>query len=48
MLAVELADDSLAWELSDSTWRPVDRRHTLETHLELQERAAKRSVVELR
>jgi polyphosphate kinase len=48
VLAVELADDSLAWELSDSTWRPVDRRHTLETHLELQERAAKRSVVELR
>jgi hypothetical protein len=48
VLAVELADDSLAWELSDSTWTPVDRRHTLETHLELQERAAKRAVVELR
>jgi len=48
VLAVELADDSLAWELSDGTWTPVDRRHTLETHLELQERAAKRAVVELR
>ena len=48
VLDVELADDSLAWELSDAVWQPVDRRHTLETHLELQERAAKRAVVELR
>jgi polyphosphate kinase len=48
VIAVELADDTLAWELVDDRWAPVERNCTVETHVELQEQAAKRSTVELR
>lgn len=48
MLAVDLADDTLAWELQDDSWSPVERRGTLETHLELQQQALKRAAVDLR
>jgi len=48
LLAVELSDDSLAWEQTDDSWHPVERRNTVETHLELQEQAQKRAAVEIR
>ena len=48
VLAVELADDTLAWQQIDDRWEWVDRRRTVETHVELQEQAAKRATVELR
>jgi polyphosphate kinase len=48
VIAVEMADDTLAWELVDDRWAPVERNCTVETHVELQEQAAKRSTVELR
>ncbi|MFZ4667906.1 MAG: RNA degradosome polyphosphate kinase [Microthrixaceae bacterium] len=48
VLAVELADDTLAWQQVDDRWEWVDRRRTVETHVELQEQAAKRATVELR
>ncbi len=48
ILAVDLADDTLAWELQDDSWSPVERRGTLETHLELQQQALKRAAVDLR
>jgi polyphosphate kinase len=48
ILAVSLADDSLAWAQTDGDWRPVDRRNTIEAHLELQEQAHKRAAVDLR
>ncbi len=48
MLAVDLADDTLAWRLEDDVWRKVERRNTVETHLELQRHALERAAVELR
>jgi polyphosphate kinase len=48
ILAVSLADDTLAWELVDDRWSRVQRHATLETHLELQQQAFKRAAVELR
>jgi polyphosphate kinase len=48
ILAVSLADDTLAWELVDDRWSHVRRDGTLETHLELQQQALKRSAIELR
>jgi polyphosphate kinase len=48
ILAVSLADDSLAWTLTDDTWERGDRSGTLETHLELQQQALKRAAVDLR
>jgi polyphosphate kinase len=48
ILAVALADDTLAWQQLDDEWSPVDRRHTVESHLELQERARKRAEVDPR
>jgi polyphosphate kinase len=48
LLAVGLADDTLAWEQVDGSWRRVPRRHTVESHVELQEQARKRAAVELR
>ncbi len=48
ILAVSLADDTLAWELHDERWERVERHGTLETHLELQQQAAKRAAVGLR
>ena len=48
MLAVDLADDTLAWQLEDDVWRKVERHNTVETHLELQRHALGRAAVELR
>ena len=48
ILAVNLADDTLAWNLVDDRWRRVERRNTIDTHLELQHQAIKRGAVELR
>jgi polyphosphate kinase len=48
ILAVSLADDTLAWQLDDDRWRRVERHGTVETHLELQQQAIKRGAVELR
>jgi polyphosphate kinase len=48
VLAVSLADDTLAWEQHDETWTRVERLGTLETHLDLQQQALKRAAVELR
>jgi polyphosphate kinase len=48
ILAVSLADDSLAWQLQDDRWVRVARHHTLETHLELQQQALKRAAIDLR
>jgi polyphosphate kinase len=48
ILAVSLADDTLAWRLDDATWARVPRHGTLETHLELQQHALKRAAVDLR
>ena len=48
ILAVSLADDTLAWELVDDRWSHVPRHGTLETHLELQQQAVKRTAVDLR
>jgi len=48
IIAVEMADDTLAWELVDDRWTPVKRTCTVETHVELQEQAVKRATVELR
>jgi len=42
VLEVNLADDTLAWELDDRTWRKVPRKCTVDTHVELQERARAR------
>ena len=39
ILAVSLADDTLAWRLDDDRWSRVARHGTLETHLELQQQA---------
>jgi polyphosphate kinase len=44
ILAVNLADDALAWELGpDGAWARVSRRHGVETHEQLLERARSRS-----
>ena len=48
MLAVDLADDTLAWRLDDDVWRKVERHNTVETHLELQRHALDRAAVEIR
>lgn len=48
ILAVSLADDTLAWRQVDDTWSRVDRHNTVEAHLDLQEQAHKRAAVELR
>jgi polyphosphate kinase len=48
VIAVEMADDTLAWELVDDRWAPVERTCTVETHVELQEQAVKRATVEFR
>jgi len=48
ILAVSLADDTLAWRQVDDSWAPVERHNTVEAHLELQEQARKRAAVELR
>ena len=48
MLQVSLADDTLAWTLSDDEWTPVEHHDTVETHLELQRQALARAAVELR
>jgi len=48
MLAVDLADDTLAWRLDDDVWRKVERHNTVETHLELQRHALERAAVDLR
>ncbi|MEI2699482.1 MAG: hypothetical protein V9E94_14515 [Microthrixaceae bacterium] len=45
ILAVSLADDTLAWEQIDDRWTHVARRNTVETHLEQQEHALKRAEV---
>ena len=42
MLAVSLADDTLAWRQVDDRWSHVEGHGTVETHLELQEQALKR------
>jgi len=39
VLEVNLADDCLAWELSDTTWKRLDGGGTVNTHLVLQELA---------
>lgn len=43
MLAINLGDDSLAWQLHNETWTRVERKKTIETHLELQKRARERA-----
>jgi len=44
ILAVNLADDLLAWELgADGRWRRVACRRGVDTHLTLQERARRRA-----
>jgi polyphosphate kinase len=44
ILTVNLADDTLAWELgSDGTWRRVPRAAGVNTHHELQELALQRA-----
>ncbi len=48
ILAVSLADDTLAWRLDDDAWRRVARHDTVETHVELQHQALKRAAVDLR
>lgn len=48
ILAVSLADDTLAWRLSDDVWTRVPHHGTVETHLELQQQALKRAAVDLR
>ncbi len=48
ILAVSLADDTLAWQLDDDRWEKIERRNTVETHLEFEQQALKRAVVELR
>jgi polyphosphate kinase len=48
ILAVSLADDTLAWRLDDDVWSRVELHGTLETHLELQQHALKRAAVDLR
>ena len=48
ILAVSLADDTLAWLLDDDEWGRLPRRGTLETHLELQQLALQRAAVEIR
>ncbi len=48
ILAVSLADDTLAWRLDDDQWSRVPRHATLETHLELQQQALKRAAFDLR
>ncbi len=45
MLAVALADDTLAWRQVDHQWTHVERNNTVETHLEQQEHARKRATV---
>jgi polyphosphate kinase len=39
VLELLLADDVLAWELQDTTWKPCSGTGSIETHLRLQERA---------
>ena len=48
ILAVSLADDTLAWQLDDDVWRRVARHDTLETHMELQQQALQRALFDLR
>jgi polyphosphate kinase len=48
VIAVELADDTLAWRQVDDRWERVERRLTVEAHVELQEQARKRASVQLR
>jgi polyphosphate kinase len=48
ILAVSLADDTLAWAQQDDHWERVPEHDTIETHMELQEQALKRAAVELR
>jgi polyphosphate kinase len=48
ILAVSLADDTLAWRLDDDRWARVARHGTLETHVELQQQALKRAAIDLR
>jgi polyphosphate kinase len=48
ILAVSLADDSLAWRLDDDRWSRVPYHGTLETHIEQQQQALKRAAVDLR
>jgi polyphosphate kinase len=44
ILAINLADDVLAWELGpDARWRRVPTVRGIETHLTLQERARQRT-----
>lgn len=43
MLAINLGDDTLAWQLHNETWTRVERNKTIETHLELQKRARERA-----
>ncbi|MBS1838375.1 MAG: RNA degradosome polyphosphate kinase [Actinobacteria bacterium] len=45
ILAVSLADDTLAWRQVDDGWSHVERRGTVETHIDLQEHALKRASV---
>jgi polyphosphate kinase len=44
VLTINLADDTLAWELgNDGTWRRVPRTAGVNTHLQLQELAIQRA-----
>ncbi len=38
LLAINLADDTLAWTLHDDRWVPTDPRRTVDTHSVLQDR----------
>lgn len=48
IIAVNLADDSLAWTLTDAKWAEVPRRDTVELHEELEKRAKDRSAAAVR
>lgn len=43
ILEINLADDTLAWELHDDRWSRVSRVGTVDTHVALQERAKARN-----
>jgi polyphosphate kinase len=45
VLEVNLADDCLAWELQDTTWKRLDGGGTVNTHLVLQELARRSAEV---
>lgn len=48
MLAINLGDDTLAWELNNETWSRVERNMTIETHVALQDLAFERSSTDAR